>query len=262
VLIALSLTLRRPTYHLAYNMSNEIDNRFSDIGALPSGFVPYDFDDLLIRPFTIRELRLVSRAAQTGQYTNLLRAVDQCTDIDAYQLTIGDFYYVLLWLRVNSYPKTPLLVNWHCTDMVSINDEGGITTDPDEAVGTQVCDTHNSELVHMSTVDIIKLDKDSPEIDPRLDYPRAHLLDDIQEMLKNPELMQLVRAIQYVKEGNTMQEKLEALEREDDLELFDDAMGATEKHKHGIRETVYLKCRRCGGRHRHVLKIDPLTFFR
>jgi hypothetical protein len=86
----------------------EYDSRFADIGQLPSRFIPYSsrylsdkcFDKLLIRPISINELKLISLAVTTKDIRNLVRAVGLVISQPVEYLTVGDFFYVMMWLRV------------------------------------------------------------------------------------------------------------------------------------------------------------------
>lgn len=223
------------------------DSRFFSIGALPSGYHPYNFKELLIRPFSFAELKLISRAAQTQTNQNIIHAVNNCINVDAFDLTVGDFYYILFWLRVNSYPKTPWIVEWTCRNLIESEGE------------ERICGAENFDRISESSVSIKQLEnKDLPE---GLDFPRARDLDDIQEMAKNPDFRFLIKEIQWIK-GSSMEEKIFYLENSEDLELFEKAKKASDEFQHGIIETLKLKCKECGGLHSHVMTINPLTFFR
>lgn len=165
------------------------DGRFQDIGNLPSNFIPYANKKLMIRPFTVKEMRLVSKAAVLKETTHLLRAIDLVIDQDVLDLSIGDYYYILMWLRIHSMPKTPYIVEWHCPDYVWVEKESRrrlFKDDPATAEiraaldadrllveqklkaleNTQIgktheiekCTTHNSEIIHMTDVKIISLE--------------------------------------------------------------------------------------------------------
>src|SRR5438067_6959958 len=102
------------------------DGRYSDVGNLPSNFYPYpDETKMYARPFTIKELKLVSKAAILKDMTHLIRAVDLCITLDAGNLSVGDFFYILMWLRIHSMPKTPYVVEWHCKESVLVNKNDG-----------------------------------------------------------------------------------------------------------------------------------------
>lgn len=257
-----------------------LDGRYQDIGNLPSGFVPYDFQSIYIRPFTVRELRLVSKAAVLKETQHLLRAIDLVISVDVNEITIGDFYYILMWLRIHSMPKTPYVIEWHCEVPVFVSlatkqrvfydslEFNPLVLAAEEAKYKQEnCGTHNSEIIHMSDVKILSLDDSTFEALPgamgavEFDFPRVRNLVEIQEALIDPELKLIVGPAQWIK-GPTLKDKLDILESTPDLDIFDAASVLNEQVIHGIQETTTLTCRGCGIKRPHSLTLDALSFFR
>ncbi len=252
------------------------DPRYQDIGNLPSNFFPYPGSTkLYARPFTVNELRLVSKAAVLKDVSHLLRAVDLVTTMDAGWLTIGDFYYVLMWLRIQSMPKTPYIMEWDCAEIVVVekatgkwlqNDETFKMPEDESNYRVEPCDTRNNEIIHMTNIDIVCLEDDFagiPNDGPiEFDFPRACLLQDIQVARADPETKLLVRAAQWVKEGVTIEDKINILSTQDDCDAFDQAEAIDEKIVHGISETTVLTCRKCGKKDPHQIVLDALSFFR
>lgn len=251
------------------------DSRYQDIGNLPSNFFPYDYKKLYIRPFTVNELKLVSKAATLKEMSHLIRAIDLVTTEDASNLTIGDFYYILMWLRIHSMPKTPYVVEWHCHEAVLTHREDGtiILNDHtfqmpknEEDYKVEECKTHNSEVIHMTDIEILCLEDDFaglPDDGPiEFDFPRARHLQEIQEALADPELNLLVGPAQWIKDGATLEDKIGILCTQSDLQVFDDAAALNETIVHGIAETAVLTCRTCLKKTNHTLLLDALSFFR
>lgn len=79
---------------------------------LPSKFVFYDFKDLHVRKLTIRDAAKLTRASTQANYKSFKEAIQGCIDRDVDVLTYGDFRYICYWLRVNSYPATPITIEW------------------------------------------------------------------------------------------------------------------------------------------------------
>ena len=255
------------------------DSRFSDIGNLPSNFYPYPGETkMYIRPFTIKELKLVSKAAILKDMSHLIRAVDLVTTMDAGNLSVGDFYYVLMWLRIHSMPKTPYVVEWHCGEAVLVRKEDGFRMMNDDTFQmpkredeskwrVEKCRSHNSEVIHMTNVEILTLDEENfsglpTEGTVEFDFPRARNIQEVQEALADPEMQLIVGAAQWIKEGATLAEKIAVLEAQPDLQAFDEAAVLQETIEHGVVEDTTLTCNECLKRTPHTLVIDPLTFFR
>jgi hypothetical protein len=272
---------------LTPNQRQEVlaDPRFSDIGALPSQFFPYQppflnqgsFSRLYVRPFAITELKLLSKAVALEDSTHLIRAVDLVTTENIYDLTIGDFYYVMAWLRIHSMPKTPMVANWHCkasylrhkeSHSIIFNDHTFRRPDDLSAYEVVPCDTYNTEILHMVNMDIISFDDDwTCPFDPtRFDFPRVKHMVSLIEALKNPELRFLAPIAQWLKPQNpandTLDERFKALEATTDLSLFEEARLIENSVKHGVNESTTLNCRLCRAKYPHKLNIQPLDFFR
>jgi len=247
---------------------------FQDIGNLPSNFYPYTFKELYIRPFTVQELRLISKAAVLNEMQHVVRAVDLCITQDANDLTIGDFYYVLMWLKIHSTPKSPYVVEWHCPELVYRNIETGNLIfndnnfkapegDDAKLYKLEPCGCHNTELVHITDIDIIQLPEEGWEGLPEgFDFPRARILQEVREALKDPELRFIVGPAQWIKTGTTLAEKIKFLESQADLDMFDTASGLNDLISHGIRETTTLHCRNCRASHPYEIQLEPYNFFR
>lgn len=256
------------------------DSRYSDIGPLTSQGHPYTvrytekpWTKLFIKPFSIKELGLISKAAVLKDMTHMIRAIDQVITQDAAELSIGDFYYVLMWLRIHSMPKTPLVVEWKCTEKVYthkedasvvFNDKTFMVPKEPKQYKLVPCDTHNTESIHMSKVDILSLPDPSAgevwhELPEGFDFPRAKHIVQIEEYLANPETNLLTAAIQWMA-GNTMEEKYANLEK-GGMDTLDTAMALNDTVVHGISELTTLHCRKCRKEQSYAVNLTPFTFF-
>lgn len=90
---------------------NEVNDKYISV-SLPSGFIFYDFDSIRIRKFEIRDLAKMHRVMQNQSYKMFKEVIQGCVDININKLTSGDFKYICYWLRLNSYPKSPMTVEW------------------------------------------------------------------------------------------------------------------------------------------------------
>lgn len=248
------------------------DPRYTSIGNLPSNYVPYSYTDLMIRPLTVHEMKLISKAGVTRDEEYLMRAVDLCISEDIMDLTQGDYYYVLMWLRINSSPKTPYAVTWKCPDSFYQNVVSGeiIKNDktrwvPDE---TQVkdykvvkCDTSNTELIHMTTLEILQFPDEVEPLGPEFDFPRVGIIKEVRELMEDPELQMLLPAVQWVR-GATVKDRLAFLEKQPDTDILMEALALEHTLVHGIKETCTLHCRTCRAEHPFTINLEPLSFFR
>jgi hypothetical protein len=244
-----------------------------DVGNLPSNFYPYSFGSIHAKPFTINELKLISKAVVTRDIAWQKRAVDSVISRDVEQLSIGDYFYLLEWLKIHSATKTPTIVTWECTAKMLKHKETGeyIFNDP-ESLETipkldpalyeiEDCGTHNTESLHVSDLRIHQLpEEDWQGLPEGYDFPRMSIYTEIAEALKDPELNMIVGAAQWIK-GDTLGEKLKRLEQEKDLDMFNTAMALKEVLMHGVSEHAILHCRKCRITHPYEISVDPLDFF-
>lgn len=256
------------------------DHRYVDIGDLPTGFGPYQthgVSKLYARPFAVRELSLLHMGSHVtyNGIDHIIRAVDMSISCDARILTDGDFEYVMTWLRMNSYPKAPSLVRWECRKINMIESNGRafyLGSDAEtmteremklKGLELEVCDTENNEIVHNAQTVVHTLDDDDIVMEyDDLDFPRISSLSELYALLdESPEQEYHARMARWVREGETLQDKMRILEEQTDFDMFMRIRECEERYKHGISEKLDLKCRTCGNRVNHVARPDPLTFF-
>jgi hypothetical protein len=251
------------------------DSRFSEIGGLPSDYHPYpelkQSRKFYIRPFTMAELRLVSKSIATKDIRHIIRAVDLVIDYDVNDLSIGDFYFLLLWLRLHSYPKSPMMVQWPCTNKIykSIESEGqsvrylesGKEPSEDEKGFFELveCNTQNAEAIHNANTVVHDL-PDEVELPEGFDFPRVRDLTDITKALKDPELTMLVKGLQWI--AGTWEEKIKKLDGPNGIDLYDTGSALADTFIHGIGEHAVLTCRSCRNKVKYQVELNAASFFR
>ncbi len=252
---------------------------------LASRGIPYNAKGINIKTFGVKELGLISKTiiAKTLEYQ--IEALGNCIDVDVNSLTIGDFYQLIAWQRFTAYDKVPPIGDWTCAgtmyrlsdgtlmnyqsikSIVSSWENAGEETrqkliDPNTInVVEETCGQHNEEKLYFSDFQLIQL-PESPQLDPRLDYPRVSVLQSLIDCLSDPSQVFICPAAQWIKAGTTIQEKIQILEAEPNLELFDLAAEANIKYTHGISEVTTKTCSNCGAETSLKFKIVPEIFFR
>jgi hypothetical protein len=78
----------------------------------PSGCIPYDFQELYIKPFGVETLSNVIGATQHGSQTMMLDALAPCLHQDIRDLTESDLRFCMYWWRLNSFTRSPFTVSW------------------------------------------------------------------------------------------------------------------------------------------------------
>lgn len=261
------------------------DTRYRDIGVLPSQFIPYSskhldklgepyavvprMDQMFIRPFELADFKLLSQSIELKRYAYLIRAINNVISYPAEWLTIGDFYYVLAWLRIYSMPKRPYTFEWKCTmpyyrhkvTRVPLNyaQETWPSTDElKEEYEASVCDTDNISITEWTDLQTKVLAEDL-ELPEGFDFPRVNIYEDTIVSLQDAELAQLVPAVQWIA-GPTWAEKLARANAS--FEDFQIGLDLNDVVDHGIVENVAFSCRQCRVRHIQPLALSAFSFFR
>lgn len=241
------------------------DVRYTSIGNLPSDFKPYvgEFSVLNIRQILLPELKLLSRAASTKNVAFTLKAIDQTIDVDINRLTLGDMYYVFMWHKLHSFPKTPVTLAWDCGNIVPYTEDGRFIANPSEIKPHHfdVCGKANAQIVHQTEIDILCLPDDFSGLPEGLDFPRVNLLAELLAV-DDPDIEQLVRAVQWIKEGETLADKFKYLESLPDISLYSEACVIDETVIHGVNQRTKIKCSQCQASSAPLLDLDPVNFFR
>lgn len=241
-----------------------IDGRFIVMEDLPSNFHPYPGrDHILVRPFSVTELKLIARSIETGDADFITQAIDNCVNIDVYDLVISDYFFLYYWLRIQSYPNTPHYMEWKC----------------DEVKDSKTCDHENVTPLTQKELKVVYLNDlgfDSALLDPRLDFPRVRLLQDLniaeadkksltdgakKDVTFSMDDILLVNAAKWIKEGDTLREKIEILEAQGDLELYEKASKTNKALSFGVYEYAMVSCSRCGAKRRYRVLLDAPRFF-
>jgi hypothetical protein len=100
------------------------DDEYTSV-ALPSRFAYYGFQDLYVKPFIIKHIGKLQRAHNEKSLLPIVEAMSTViytTDERyrgvplAFELTLPDFFFVLYWLRLNSFTKSNYVHTTVCQD--------------------------------------------------------------------------------------------------------------------------------------------------
>lgn len=231
-----------------------IDSRYIELTELPSRFLPYEQRSLYIRPFSVLELKLIARSIELNSIDYITQAIDNCIDLDVYSLTIPDYFYLYYWLRIESYPNTPYYCNWECNELQA---------------DKSVCGHKNVSPLTQNEMTVSYLESNLIT-DSRLDYPRVRLLEDLtiaalekkgsRQLFSSDDLL-LVEAAKWIKDGDTIFDKIKILESQPDLRLYESAFHLNQTIQYGVYEFTLVTCGRCGAKRRFKVSLDASKFF-
>ena len=255
--------------------------------ALPSGYAFYDFKDLYIVPFKGRHMGKLSRAREEGSTLHTVEAVSSVLSTPdgrqhlAFDLTVPDFYYVLFWLRINSFTKTTFIHSWTCADEDHVQQVAEGKMDSSTLRHSEVITKASLKETLLTTIPNVA--------DYQLEYPGASVrhatMRDALEMIEDPEFAN--EEFRYAAElatnlsipdvvdptdipgaapnpprRATLRERVEVI---NDMSLEDhQTIRAYEKaiSDYGITESVTVKCKHCKAKpHVEPIVLDAHCFF-
>lgn len=223
-------------------------------------------------------MSLLSQAVTTNNPDNFVEAIKSVINIPLQQLTIGDFYYIVTYLRCTSFSKTPLALEWNCDGYwYTMNDSDTVIKAPqarqyietkDSSGGRltpHVCNTQNREEFSFDDILVVSLPDEGVEFDDAIyAMPTATLAAEYVRLSTDPKVAQLLPAVQWIKEGRTLLQKLEWLKEqgERDLDLLDEASLLDQKYKHGPSNLLIGECTKCGTKVKQKFQLTAQSFFR
>lgn len=250
--------------------TSQTDSRYISItDDLPSKFVFYEFDSLSIRPLTVIELKKIFKAHATRNFIFLIEAIGATIDRPIMGLTMGDFWYLLYWQRINSYKRSPFVIDFECS-----NDAHN---DKVAAAELEASTLKNSVIIDNSTLQIIDFDETLVETAVN-DFYQTHNLYLHPNILQDfSDIMAAVKANKKIDEEDDWLNKYASLidprygslsvrrKKIEDLQLSPDDITAMEMFEkltaHGVKEEFTVKCKECNASQTVVQSIDALQFF-
>lgn len=224
-----------------------------------------DYTSVSTTPFTGKQLRLLSKAASTSTYLPILQALNEVMTPEDIDLTVGDFFYLMAYMRLTAFKSNPMIAIWECTGNVYVDEEDNVHTvkdlqglPEDTMVTSRPCNHINNVHTCMDDLSIIKC---SEKPTSRLQLPLAKHIDEVQTLLRDEDIKFIVPAASWVREGETIQDKIDILQQEPDMALFDTASRYNGVIIHGVDTTVTHACSNCGRLARSAFNITPSSFF-
>ena len=218
---------------------------------LPSGLVSYQETTAYLRPYTKMELFRIGTTTLTQSIRPVIEAIGACTNLPISTLTRSDLWTMAYWLRLNSFRRTPFVVDWECEA-------------PEHNLEVHkrlksAASLKNSTILDQSTLDVRRLDTEAlAELHAELSsFGFKISLETVQSMLEAEKLGRLTPEQRYLLQfaahlhtdhGSTLMKRIELLEKGDYpdevLELLHQVIKLDDAS--GPNETVKVKCEVCG----------------
>lgn len=269
-----------PTQGMAENVMPGYQAPISDAEgesiALPSRFAYYPFKDLYVRPFKGGHLAKIARAAQTGSMQPLVEAVDTvvyCSDPEqknlAFRLTMPDFWFVLHWLRHNSYTKPTYTHSDTCRNPEHLEKvaKGELHKDSlrmKATISSTTLKVHELEFIPNPAEFNLGMDA-SYELAPPTMRDALEFLE--HPLMRRPEtrvefayLAQKASHVHGVYEYKSLDERVEYVENASaGLALMLDQF-ATATKGYGVEEFIHMNCKVCGASRKSNIVLDASAF--
>jgi hypothetical protein len=273
----------QPTPIVTPKSQAELDPAFVSIN-LPSGFKFYGGQQSLSsRTLLASHQAKFSRAAKEQKLRYSVEAIGATLEEgwSAFDLTPGDFYFLMYWQRVNSYSKNPMIITAYC-DNEAHNEKvylGHEVPDPDNPEKTKLVKLDEQTLMNEVMVNNTSLDTkyleqlDTSDLDVakkfRLDVERMRDIVEVTEYLSDkdgdiPEeelfLLQYTSFLARVPGQETLRERMDIVSQmtPDDLVGLDEYIKRVTDY--GVSEYSIIKCKECGASMRVKISFDALTF--
>jgi len=237
-----------------------------------------------VRRFNNDDVLKIYDARAEKSLRMLAEAVGATLDgFSIWDLTVGDFWYLMYWHRLHSYPKNPFIVSWTCTADPHLQDVR------DEKISVKTLE--QEMILKNSDLDIVELDV--PGFTTLLekiktdfgvtatamrmgDYVRLIEMEDENEeaMRKSMETqgksVPKYRASDFLRarhaahlssvHGASLEQRSSALMTLADFSLWPWLDKVATGSEHGVRETYGVRCAVCNTRAEVEVALDALTF--
>lgn len=289
-----------PDAHAAVRTQAESDPNYQTIG-VPSQFKFYPFKTLTISPLKGIHQAKMSRAAKERKMRYVVEAISSTLGegVSGFDLTPQDFYFLLYWHRLQSFPKNPQMIPYTCTnkehvrrtilkedhpehldpitlDISTIMNETTLKTEYLEELDlSRWADLIAKYDLHVETMrDIVEFDElqeeeayYTQENDGGLGEAGTTATVDSEDVTESDESFDEVDWLKtrsvFLRRGpgrNTILERNEIVKQMSADEIFELDAYIELVTNYGVSEHTVLRCKECSASHRVNLSVDALTF--
>lgn len=243
---------------------------------LPSRFAFYGFEDLYICPFKSGHLAKLSRAHAESSLQQVVETVStviytstpDCSKL-AFDLTLPDFYFVMYWLRQNSFTKATYIHKDICENKAHIDKVQSGELQVDSLRLTQVVNNSTVKTLELESIpdpEIFQFDADTPLIfNPPKMRDVLEFLDDplMQDPNTRTEFSYLAQQAAHVQGRDQWLSLKDRIALVENLDL-DSVLLINQYQKllksYGVQEKIRMNCKVCGASKDSILSLDASTF--
>lgn len=247
---------------------------------LPSGCRFYGISDnsIGVRRFSADDVLKIYDARADKSLRMLAETVGATLNgISVWDLTVGDFWFLMYWHRINSYPRSPFVVTWVCENPTHIQqvkeDQLSVETLSQNMV-VKSGDLQVRELDATAlevTLSTITMDYQVHASPMRMgEYLKLVEMEEEVEIAREkgekpkykPSDFVLARHAAHLEEehGKTLEQRMEFLRTGPDFSLWAYLDAVATQSDHGVDEKYHVKCKHCGAPTEVEVALDALTF--
>lgn len=244
---------------------------------LPSNFQLYPFKTLSVSPLKGIHIAKFNRAFKEERLKYIVEAISSTLGdgVSAFDLQPGDFYYLMYWHRVNSFPKNPMMIEAYCQDLThNLQVTEGVDDGTGNIIKKEKETLHIKELLNNTTLETKNLKPldltPYKELDERyqLGYETMRDVVEVAEYVIEsedgaPEFSWLAGRAAFLKPlpgRTTLKERCAIVEQmsTDDLAMLE--AYSQDITDYGVSEFANIRCKECGASTRVNISFDALTF--
>lgn len=272
---------------------------------LPSHFAFYGFKDIYAKPFLAKHIAKLQKAHREQSLQPVVEAVSSVLYTSdpawngvplAFELTLPDFYFVLFWLRQNSFTKSNFVHTTRCknpehtrrvenglrlTDFQAMVRAGHMTEEHYAEIEASVLPESSLEISQVITNASVKVNELETIPDPEVYHFsdastmvfRPPTMRDVIEFAEHPKmqdpeqrtefsfLAQLATHVQHQELHLTLDQRIDIVENAtaDQVQLIKDYDKAVRAY--GVDQTVKIQCKGCGHVSESKLSLAAHSFF-
>lgn len=233
-------------------------------------------DRIHIEKGSLRFIELTSLSIAEDDYSPFIDAMQTLIPtVDINDLTLPDFYALVAYARIKLYPSSPISYNHVCRNTVFKTEKGKMNSvelkkaierkeiDRKAPVNPCRCDfKYTTYIDHIDNFDMVKFNPEGFD-DVRFAIPRVSILAEYKRLIKDPKYRFIVPTVAWLKEGDTIEEKLAIIEQSDSpLELVDELSKIAIQYGFGLRNSIETECPDCDKKSALPIHIDNQSFIR
>jgi hypothetical protein len=262
------------------------DSQYLTTG-LPSGCVLYpqlSENSLGVRRFNNDDVLKIYDARAEKSIRMLAEVVGSTLDsFSVWDLTVGDFWFLLYWHRLHSYPKHPFIVDFTCTaepHLKKIRENEASIETINQQMMVKRSDLQIKELIEDETLAKIAAIKEEFGVEPTImrmgDYVRMVEMDEENDTALERSLEATGKAVgkyapsTFIKArhasalppqyGESLDDRMVALTTVADFSMWTALDELVKVSDHGVIETYKVRCKCCDTPAEVEVALDALTF--